>query len=250
MKRLLTIIIGLFLLVSLNGQIMRYSNYVAPPSGGLDTAGFHALVTDGHTKGWYNIGDGSATYLTKDGSNLVSAWIDLVGTNDLVQATADYQPVYSSGGITFDGSDDYLLKAFTYVKPEVIYIRFQQVTWADNDAIFDGNSDASIALWQDGTSPTIKLFISGGVASNTDLATGTMGVVRVIYNDANSQIRVNNEDPTTVASGTTGSSGGFKLGDGGGFGNSNIQVQEIILRDQVDTSGNDALIMTYMMRDL
>lgn len=47
MKRLLTFITALFLLVSLNGQILRYSNYVAPeePGGDGTTDDFEAYST-------------------------------------------------------------------------------------------------------------------------------------------------------------------------------------------------------------
>lgn len=251
MKKLLLLITGLILLFNLDGQILRYSNYIAPPpSGGLDTAGLNALLTDGNTKGWYNIGDGSATYVTKDGSNVVSAWIDLIGTNDLTQATSDNRPVYSSSGITFDGSNDLLSASFTYANPQVVYIRFKQITFTNADGIFDGITDASMGLWQNGSSPNLSLFIAGAVADNTDLALDTFGVVRVIYNPDGGSIRVNNETATTGGEVSTGTSGGFSLGDSGAFGASNIQVQEVILRAVVDSSGDDELIMTYMMRDL
>lgn len=60
MKKLLLLITGLLLLFSVEGQILRYSNYTAPPSGDEYTTQFQAVLDDftwsygADTLGWMN----------------------------------------------------------------------------------------------------------------------------------------------------------------------------------------------------
>jgi hypothetical protein len=111
MKRLLTIIIGLFLLISLNGQILRYSNYVAPPE------------------------EGTNDFLT----NLVAYWAfeeesgtidDSAGDNNSTGCDADYGSTGINGNCL----------SFTAASSDV-------VTFADADALRMYDQDFTYVAW-------------------------------------------------------------------------------------------------------
>ena len=96
-------------------------------------------VAIANTIGWYVAGDGSATYVTKDGSDFVSVWKDLSGaTHPLLQASGTKQPKWEADGILFDGSDNDLKATFTYNQPAFIYFVIKQVTWTSTDRFMDG----------------------------------------------------------------------------------------------------------------
>lgn len=211
-------------------------------------ASYPAVLDDGNTVAWFD----SAENITKDGSNLVSAWGDKSGlSHHLLQAGADAaKPLWSANGVLFDGTSDFMkCAAFTLVQPELIYMVFKQVTWTSADYIWDGNANLSGTLIQRTATPNFALYAGGYAADNANLALNTFGIIRALYSGAASKIIINETAPTTgtVTAGT--SMGGFTLGsrsDGSSY--SNIEVKEIIIRKIADTAPNEALIYEYLKK--
>ena len=210
--------------------------------------GAPSVISDGSTVAWYDSSD--LTTVTKDGANLVSVWADKLGSGrNLLQAGADaIKPVWSADGILFDGVDNFMkTAAFTYAQPVMIYIVFKQVTWTNNEYIFDGNLVSSCILRQIGTTPDMALYAGAAANVNSNLAVDTWGIVRVLFSGAASKLIVNETTPVTGNPGTQ-AMGGFTLasrGDGAGL-YPNIQVKEIILRKIADSAGDEVDIYNYL----
>ena len=186
--------------------------------------------------------------VTKDASNLVSVWGDKSGNgNDLLQATGSAQPLYSTNGILFDGVNDFMKAvAFTLVQPEMVYIVFKQVTWTLNDRIYDGDGYLAMVISQAVSTPALNMH-AGSSLNNTNLPVNTFGILRALYNGANSKLIINDTTPITGNVGTN-NAGGFtiaKKGDSNSkFGN--IEVKEIIIRKVADSATNETLIYQYL----
>ena len=186
--------------------------------------------------------------VTKDASNKVSVWGDKSGNgNDLLQATGSAQPLYSTNGILFDGVNDFMkAAAFTLVQPEMVYIVFKQVTWTLNDRIYDGDGYLAMVISQALSTPALNMH-AGSSLNNTNLPVNTFGILRALYNGANSKLIINDTTPITGNVGTN-NAGGFtiaKKGDSNSkFGN--IEVKEIIIRKVADSATNETLIYQYL----
>ena len=209
---------------------------------------YPAALDDGH-HWWYDATD--LTQITKDGSNLVSAWHSKgVADRPLLQATGTNQPLWvSPGTIRFDGIDNFLkTAAFTWNQPEMIYIIVKQITWTSLDTIFDGNSTSYFRLYQNTLSPNMS-FISGGavISTDPDLTLNEWGIIRVLASGANSKIITNNNIAITGNAGKW-AAGGFTLGTRGNTtGNySNIEVKDIVCCDQ-DDAANEAEIYAFLL---
>jgi len=205
-----------------------------------------AVLDDGNTVAWYDYEEN----ITKDGSNLVSVWGDKSGNgNDLLQATGANQPVVNSNGVLFDGFSDFMkANTFTLEQPEFIYIVLKQISWTMNDAIFDGNVSNFMLLQQRDLSPNLAAYAGAVSSLNGDLAIGSYGIVRVLYNGASSKLQVNEETPITGNFGTS-NGGGFTLAaQANGSRFSNIEVKEVIIRKIADSASDEQEIYNYLSK--
>ena len=208
---------------------------------------YPTVLEDGNTVAWY---DYTATdTITKDGSNFVSRWNDRLGSgHDLIQETGTNQPLLTSTGVLFDGVDNYMqVLPFSLEQPEFVYIVLNQKTWTDIDYIFDGNAADSGAMIQRGFSPNFR-FYAGAILDVQGITLGNYGIVRALYNGAQSKIIVNENSPVIGNLGTA-SMNGYRLGVGGNgsrFGN--FEVSEIVIRNVVDTEQDEALIYNYLKK--
>tara|TARA_R110000787_G_scaffold161715_3_gene275114 strand:- start:2432 stop:4135 length:1704 start_codon:yes stop_codon:yes gene_type:complete len=202
------------------------------------------ILADGNTVLWVD----SQENVTKDASNLVSVWGDKSGEgNDLLQATGSAQPLWSTNGILFDGVNDFMkAAAFTLVQPEMVYFVFKQVSWTLNDRIYDGDISPSMLISQASATPALNMY-GGGSLNNANLPLNTFGIVRCLYDGANSKFIINDTTPITGNVGTN-NAGGFTLARKGdlnaNFGN--IEVKEIIIRKVADSATGEALIYQYL----
>jgi hypothetical protein len=168
--------------------------------------------------------------------------------NHLVQGSATKYPIWSSSGITFDGSNDYMRMAAlaSLIQPIFIYIVFKQITWGNTNRIFDGQTGSKGELVQNTSTPNITALAETALA-NQSLTIGSFGIVRVFFNGASSKFTVNGNAPSTGNAGASNMQG-FTLGS---YGNgvalwSNIQVKEVIVRMVNEAAGNEATIYTYL----
>jgi len=201
------------------------------------------VADDGNTVGWYDIGDGSATYMTKDGSNFVSQWNDLSGSSHpLLQAAGTNQPLYQSTGILFDGIDNFLkTTAFTLNQPLTYYLVFKQIGWNAGAYIFDGNNTPSVVCYQKTSTPRINLFAGSDACIYNGYTLGVFGILTTEFNGANSFLQHNANAAVTGNPGAN-NAGGFKL-NGGVV---NMEVKELIIRKVADDSATNTIIRNYL----
>jgi hypothetical protein len=228
-----------------NGKILIISG------GGEELSAGETAIRAGNTVAWYR-SDVTAT-ITKDVQDSVSVWADYLGSGRNLLATdgTGRSPIWSADGLLFNGVKNYMqTAAFTWNQPCFIYIVMKQVTYTESppDYLFDGITTAKAAVYQYNATP--KLTATAGTASgyNSDLAVNTWGILRVLFNGANSKIQVNASAAVTGDFGA-GNAGGFTLGarpQGTPDRFGNIQVKEIVLRNVVDSAPDEAAIYAYL----
>ena len=206
--------------------------------------GIPSVLYDGNTAGWYYFAE-NITQVTG-----VSVWGDKSGNgNDLLQADTTKQPVLDVDGITFDGVDDFLIGAFTNVRPVQIYCVFKNVSYQSGDRVFDGLTASTGAVAQNASSIQMRLYPVGVNALGSVL--GTVQVLRVKMHFAGDQPRswiqldegIKGEDSSTSTD-----MDGLTLGAiGGGGGNwANVQIKEIIIRNILEDSADEIEIYNYL----
>jgi len=188
------------------------------------------------------------TGITVTGSG-VSQWDDQSGNgNHLKQATdANRMTKEADGSILGNGVDQFLkADAFTFNQPEMIYALVRQVSWTDNDGVFDGNALNSGLLKQRATSPNIAAFAGGISNNNSDLTIGSYGVVIVGFNGASSFFSVNNGIGETFNAGSL-NMGGFTLGAKGDASlPGNVQYKELVVLDEFHDAITQQRIINYL----
>lgn len=237
MKRLFTFIIGLFLFVSLNGQILRYSNYTVG-----DTLTWQGVIGDTNTIGWYDATKTSS--ITKDGSNLVSSWADLSGNgNDLVQTTETYKPTWTDAAFDFISfADDDILAdaAFALSQPVSIWIVLRNESFTNFDYVMRFNSSPDYHISQT-NGPTFTLNM--GTALSKSVSEDTWDIYEFVLNGVSSSITINNGAATT-GDANTGSLTYFRIGHTSLC--ADVDIAEIIVRDQEDIAESKTLIYNYL----
>lgn len=205
-------------------------------------------VTSATMWAWYEFDDPST--ITKDANNKVTVFGDKSGNNHpLNQADTSKSPTWTSTGILFDGTSDYMKTAAdTNLKqPETIYLVVKQVTWADQDRILEGNADVTMTWIQRDVSPKLRAY----ALNPLDNLTSTVGVYqlhRIVFNTTSSVSQINNLTPATGNVGTN-NGGGLTMGAHATGGSlwSNIEVKALIIyRGTVVSDTDNALIKSYL----
>lgn len=229
-----------------------YSEYT---SVGNATTSIVRILTDGNTTAIFDYDETSS--ITKDGSNLISAWKDFLNqAGSSITATGVLCPTFQSDGILFDGSNNRLKGFFTLAQPEFIYGNLKQITWGSSRYLFDGagnTTDANKGCVQQFTATPQLLAYAGSLGStNSNLALDTWGTLRVLFNGASSKIQVDSSAAVTGDFGADNmdgfSIGGFAGERGGGLPPypANIKVKEFIIRKVADSAANEAKIYNYL----
>ena len=181
----------------------------------------------------------------------VDNWPDASGNvRDLRQTTDTNRPTLNADwSITFDGVDNFLkAAAFTLNQPETVYFLGAQVTWTNNDYVYDGEATNSGLIFQNAVTPVLRCYAGTDVVLADSPAVNTDCVLTVVFNGASSRIQRNNG---TASTGDTGAAnmGGFTLGargDGtGAF--SNIRVKEVIIFAAAHDASVRARVIRYLM---
>lgn len=263
MKRFFLLITGLLLLFSVEGQILRYSNYTTPvpPEPEQELRGPDELY-DGHTKAWY-----AFDTLVSVTDNAVTQWNDLSGNGyhllpyatDGSAGTVDNRPAWHvSDGITFDGTDDamrYMVSGWTTLGQRTIYAVVRMVSWTANDVLFGYGGSGSVRVAQKTTTPNIYgLHSSGDGTAITNFTIGTVGIL--VYDvDQTANTTALSLNGGTATSNTTTlatfQAGGILLGAAHAaypalqrWGN--VAIYEIIYRDQIDAGATRTAIYNYL----
>jgi len=235
--RKLFILIGLFVALVLNGQVVKTSVVYAQPGG----SSYPIILDDGNTVMWFAFEQD----VTVTGDH-VTNWGDISGNNNDLKNVGG-TPHLLGTGILFDGIGDYLkTDAIVLDRPEMIYVVLKQVTWTEDDALFDGLTILSAEIVQGyGESPSLAYM--GWSTTQTDLVLDTWGILRLNVIDGTSSFQINTVDAHTTTD-DYGDMEGFIIGARGAGADawSNIEVKEIIIRKITDTAPNQTLIYDYL----
>lgn len=226
-------------------RAFKGSNYSTVYSNIVYDATLSGELDDGNTVFGFDFLDEST--ITKVGK-LVSAVGDKWGAeNNLLQAGVDSaKPIWLSSGLLFDGVAQFMKAvAFTFNRPEFMYLVVNQITWTNNDTIFDGNGNATGILQQVVGTPQLNMYAGAGIGSNK-LPLQRWGIVRCKFNSTTSSIQINLETAVTGNTGT-GNMGGLNLGCNGNtlaFGR--FQIKALLGRKTADAAGVQTSLYNFL----
>ena len=191
------------------------------------------LTSDGYTLAWFRWNE--AATITKDAQDSVQRWTDYLGSGIDVKAANNSKrsPVWSTDGITFNGTTNFLKTddVVTWGQPIFIYIVMKQVSLTTYTT-FLANDDWSVKFFASNTTPNIAVSAGTGSSNSTDLHVGDWGVVRMYFNGATSKLIVNANAPITGNFGA-GTLDQFVIGGDGSDPSTcaHFIVRDIIVRD-------------------
>ena len=220
------------------------------PSGGTAAVTnniTHPLVIeDGHTAAWYDYSDAST--LTDDGGGLISKWEDKLGSgNDLLSA-GGARPTLNANGVLFSGSQHMQSGAFTLNSPFSVYAVLKMTSYVNYMSFFDGRTDLTFTVRCLTTSPQVQFAAS----VNSDMVIGNYAVIVITKNGAvanGSKFQVD-ENAAVLGTWNANAMGGVTLAQRGAINGvpGRIEVKEIILRDQLDTTTDYDAIRAYLKK--
>lgn len=179
-----------------------------------------------------------------------TSWADLSG-NDRTMTFTNAPTINTAAKngnntVTFNGTDEVgKLSAFTFNRPETVYIVFKPIAFANDDIVFDGDGNTSGSLYM--VNGNFYRPYAGTFPSNEfNIADGEWVIMRVTFNDDNSIYSINGETALTGDTGT-GNMGGFTLARrGGSLANSNIEVGCVLGYSVTPTDSEDAQIFSKL----
>lgn len=184
-------------------------------------------------------------------AGLVSQWDDQSGLGrHLKQATGPNKPaLQGDGSILFDGVASFMqCTAFTLNQPETLYILGRHVTWggAGQAHWCDGNTNNTMTIWDEGSTPAIDAFAGTRIGNNTNSPVNTYSVIAAVFNGVSSSLKVNNTTPTTGDCGAS-NAAGFTLGSSGAVAAfANIQIKEVIIYAAAHDANQRQTIINYL----
>lgn len=181
-------------------------------------------------------------------NNTILSWLGSVNNIALLQNDHTKSPVWWPDGVYSTGVRYLKTNAFTLNQPVTIYILLKQTTWNNTKFFLDGNTDASMTIYQSASTPGLK--VSAGTASNqNNLTLNTWGIVRVIFNGANSKFQI---DATPALTGNYGSAnpGGVTIFRAGATDSSGVvgYIKDLIIRNTVDSDSIYNEIYAYLLK--
>jgi hypothetical protein len=252
MRKLLTILL-LLLAVVAQGQMIIRANPFARAQVSSEIVIPDSVENGYYTRGWYEVGDGSSTYMTLDGS-VLTAWKDLSGnSNDLVNAAGTDRPTWDSDNleIDFDGADDYLSDgSFVYAQPITVYAVINIVAATTSEDIFRINTGTNGKLTIQNAASTVLIAYGGGSSFSTAVGAyseGTYYIFRVVFNNdvANgSKIQINS-GAATAGTLANASATVFQLPTESGAC-PQMSVKAVIIRTMLDDATTQTAIVNYL----
>ena len=241
MKKYL-VILFMIITCAVNAQVVNTSVWFAPPASESD---YPSVLDDGNTLFWGKV---STDYMTVSNDS-ISEWEDYLGGSVTLTASGDARPVIISDSIYFDGIDDYL----RYIDPALnqplfFYIVISQQSWTANDGILGGKISEGVNLYQAYLSPGFRAYAGSSSDRITDLDIYEKGIIRCLFNGANSLLIVNEETGSAETDFGTRNPGGVTIG-ATAAGNAEIAVWEVIIRKAADTEADQADIMDYLQSE-
>jgi hypothetical protein len=249
MKKLLLLITALFILASVEGQILRYSNYTAPtppeePSGEFPDS----LINSTQVMGW-NIA--AADSMTLDGS-AITQWDDESGKNNhIVNALGDDRPTWdgTNGEVDFDGVDDFLgANPTDFNHPVTVYLVANIATRVTGKTVFQlGGPGSTRGRIYHGGSGSQTVLESGTLSLTLDATYGSYHIFTCVMNQDVTNGTIYQVDNGTAVTGTS-SAGNtvteFRIGTE--YSLSNQSVKEWIIRKGADDETTRTAIINYL----
>lgn len=184
----------------------------------------------------------AASAITLDGNNKVKRVLG----NHLSQPVVAKRP---TNGV-FNGTGNSMKTApFTYNQPEFVYIVFKQISWINSENIIDGEGNTTMCVQQNGVTPKVIGYAGTASAQISGPAIGAIGIMRCLFNGANSSLQVNENTKWTGNLGAA-NAGGFTLARFGADDNSawgNIKFIAAILRHNVDSDHYQNSFYNYLV---
>ena len=188
--------------------------------------------------------------ITKDGSDLVSAWADQSGNGlNFTQATGGHQPLWlaTSGTgqpiVRFDGSTDNINTGTisSQAAPHHFFIVFKQLYWGDNEYIYVNNT-TGVTLEQNPTANQVSQY-NGTNPLAADLT--NYWLHRNFLNGSASSAALNDDTPNVVTALTQ----ACTLMSLGGLTNgtlcANVEIAEFVWYDAEVTGTDLSNILAY-----
>jgi hypothetical protein len=208
------------------------------------------LFTGGVAGGFWDVSDRKTLFQDAAMTTPVAASDDPVGCimdksgngrNLLLTGADTVRPLYKTDGryhwVEGDGTDDYLVAAFTCNQPFQRISAIRQLSWTTGDRIFSGGSAVAGLLQQTGTTPQFRLF-SGTSTTDTvngDAAVGADVVVTELHSGLTSRLGVNNGGYSVGSAGTTNPGGLALFAGSDGTSPSNARFYGGIMRAGIMT---------------
>ena len=207
-------------------------------------------INDNTPKGWYIAED---AYLTRDGTDSVYVWEDVSAANNDLTAAANTpkQPIFVTDHVHFDGIGNYMMKAFTWAQPNVIFAVVRQDGWTYGDKIIHNTGTGVLYIEQVATTPQIRVGSSAGSSSASgDLATNTWGIVEMIVTDNAGVLKVDDHDVLAFDPNAY-TMGGLCIGGSDApDAFAHCSFKEIICLSSIPTAEDIALIYAYLVTKL
>ena len=195
-----------------------------------------------------------ASTITKDGSNLVSAWNDKSGqANHITQATGSKQPLWVDRVqdtlpiIRFDGTDDFLKIASWSggaLATSTSYMVFNPTS--SGSTWFDSAINRTVWLMNSGTN-AFQMYSGTNMQSTATVVIDEWIYCQIVSAGASSIIR---RDGITIATGDTGSQSfnGIYLGSGQNTAYSPIDVAELLVYEGTHSTSDRDVIEAYLKK--
>ena len=213
--------------------------------GGMDAG--EKAIRDGSTVAWYDFT--ATSTLTDDGAGVISKWKDKLDSGHDLIASGTQRPTLGTTGITFNGTTNEMICAdFGYEQPEMIYMVIDLLVWTKSKYIMDGTTAGGGLMACYAVSPRIRINAGSNIL-NDGFIIGEFGVVRALFNGANSKFWFN-DSGYAIANVGTSDMGGITLGNYGGLGNlrANFIIKELVCRNVVDSEADEAAIYDYLKK--
>ena len=220
-----------------------------------NSSNYLSILQDGNTVGWWIADD--LTTITKDVNNLIDSWADKINNFQLnivdnVGSGASFKPLWTSDGVRFGIGYAALSTPIFSVMQNLTYYMVMKVIsiTATYNWWIEGCGAPRPVFYCNGALDPTKYFTYNGVSQiNSGLAIDTTKyqIARVIYNGANSYLKIDNAVSSAFNSNGVTTQYLFLGRDwASSTYSSNYIVKEFIARRIVDTTVNEAAIYNYL----
>jgi len=226
-----------------------YSNYSLVDKNSIAITNPPATVGDLNVVDYWRFDDTDKFTCYSEDNNTILKWIGSINGIELKQNDHTQSPVWWPDGVYSTGVRYLKSNAFTLNQPTTIYILLKQTTWNNTKFFIDGAVDASMTLYQASSTPGLKVSAGSASNENNNLPLNEWGIVRIIFNGANSKFQINE---TAAITGNFGSNnhGGVTIFRAGTTTSSGVvgYIKDLIIRNIADNESTFNEIYAYLLK--